>query len=124
MALVGINTVEDNKYESFYIVMSGLNHDKVFDSGDPIKDWYNCTKHFIQYFEETEDLKLEMTNDVISFLLQNHDYDIMNLTYDSKEINISYNTPKEGAHIGKIGWLFLIKKNERPTFEELKKQIN
>lgn len=126
MALVGINKNNENKYESFYIVMRGSEHDKVFDSGDPIKDWYQCTKHFIENFEQTEEMDLKMSNDAASFIAQSEEYDTINLLYNDENIDITYHDAKEGVNltINKIGWLFLIKKNERPSFEEIKKELN
>jgi hypothetical protein len=126
MALVGINFDQENKYESFYIVMRDFEHDKIFNSGDPIKDWYHCTKYFTDNFEQTDELDLKMTNEVVNFIVQYNEYDTITLLYNGESIDVSYHESREGINsiINKNGWLLLIKKNERPSIENIKKELN
>jgi hypothetical protein len=71
-------------------------------------------------------MDLKMSNDAASFIAQSEEYDTINLLYNNENIDITYHDAKEGVNsiINKIGWLFLIKKNERPSFEEIKKELN
>jgi hypothetical protein len=112
MAVRGINYEYKKKsliYESVRLHSDdGL---KEFDSGDFVKDWYDCTKHIIMDIGDSE--YVCNSSDVDHFIMDGAPYDSAWLVTDGPTPELVY-TYQEGC------LEFFVKEGTHPTWLELK----
>ena len=122
MAVYGINYDEGNKkdlgYESVRISY-GRNQEKIFNSGNFLKDWFDLVKFIVTELSETE-YHFTGSSSVDHFFMDGADelYDeayLVNLTVDGEtKSGLSYVHDEDSIK-------FYVPKNTQPTWEELKK---
>ena len=121
MAVIGISYNDGNKknlgYESVDISYgSSLNKKKVFNSGDFVKDWYDCNAFIIHELIDTE-YHFSNSSSVDHFIMDGAPYKSAYLkTPDGGTtwiLDYEYDAQNQGVE-------FFVNENEQPTWEELK----
>lgn len=114
MAVTGINYNEGKKrdlgYESVYVHHS--NGEKVFASGNFVKDWFDMRKYIIQESSETE-FHFSNSSTVGHFIKDGAPYDSAWLVIENDKPSLVYEYLDE--HIE-----FFVPKGTQPTWLELK----
>ena len=114
MAVTGINYEEPfpAKYERVYIHY-GDKEEKVFDSGDFVRDWWNVKKFMIFNLMDSEHAFCHSSS-VDHFIMDGAPYDSAYLrTDDDGKPYFQYEWTDEGIE-------FFVPKGTKPTWEELK----
>jgi len=118
MAVSGINYEEGSEkkdlgYESVYVYTN--DYEKVFGTGDFVKDWFNHSK-FIAMELDGKEFHFSNSSTVDHFIMDGAKFDSAYLKIiDEKpvlEYEYDYDSP---------GQEFFVKEGETPTWEELKK---
>ena len=124
MAVIGINYCDGNyynendelierpvKYKSVYLHLR--KEEKVFNSGNFLKDWYYAKKTFLEYADEEE--FLTQSSSVDHFIMDGAPYDsayfIVNDEHPEGILEYKYN---------ENGWEMFVPKGTTPTWIELK----
>ena len=126
MAVIGINYEDGDgsTYESVRIHYAG-NKEKLFNTGNFVKDWYDMRKFMIQELMDSEQYFCH-SSDVDHFCMDGAPYDSAYLhTTDEGEPILKYidhNDPDYLFSQAKIyeGLEFFVPEGTQPTFEELK----
>jgi hypothetical protein len=116
MAVYGINYDEGNKdlgYKSVRIHY-GDDEEKIFDSGNFVKDWFDLIKLIIMELSKTES-HFVGSSDVDHFFMDGADelYDYAWLKTDGDKSTLIYECDEELIQ-------FYVPKGTQPTWEELK----
>jgi len=90
--------------------------EKLFDSGDFIKDWYNCTKYIITEWDNVDEEPLMHSSSVDHFIMDGAKFDNAKLIFKGDEPMLSYVNYLEGIE-------FFVPENTQPTWEELSKMV-
>ena len=124
MAVVGINYSEGSKkknlgYKSVYVFYgNGKREEKIFDSGDFVKDWYDYRKFLIQELSEKEHAFCNSST-VDHFIMDGAPYDSAYLIIKNKKGELYY-----GNEFYEKGIEFFVNKGTKPTWQELKDKYN
>jgi hypothetical protein len=128
MAVIGINYDEGNEkdlgYKSVYLHY-GKDKSKVFDSGNFIKDWWNCRKFMIQDLGDTEQ-HWSHSSTVDHFIMDGAPYDsaYLHMVDDKAVLKYVDRTDPQylitQQHIYDGGIEFFVPEGTQPTWEELK----
>jgi hypothetical protein len=112
MATRGINYEYNEKSPAYESVRLHTDDElKVFDSGDFVKDWYDCTKHIIMDIGDSE--YVCNSSDVDHFIMDGAPYDSAWLVTSDGTSELSY-TYQEGC------LEFFVKEGTQPTWLELR----
>ena len=119
MAVVSIHYKEGAKkknlaYKSVEISYAGLKKRKIFDSGDFVKDWYNCNKFIITKVSDNEPICNSST--VNHFIMDGAPFESAYLHVDEKTATLVYKYDYANPGIE-----FFVKKGTKPTWHELRK---
>ncbi len=116
MSVIAINYDERNKRDLGYESVRILSGKEVnfFNTGNFVKDWYDCIKYYITVLSET-DLHLSHSSSVDHFIMDGAPYDSAYLITDNDKWELSYD-----AKDCDKGIEFFVPKNTRPTWNELK----
>jgi hypothetical protein len=137
MAVIGINyeganhDYDDNderietpgglKYKSVYIHYRG--GEKIFDSGNFIKDWFDAKKFYSQELIDKEP-HLSGSSTCDHFLMDGAEFDSAYLHMDDNKPVLKYVDRSDDLFIQRQvwdgGWEFFVKEGTQPTWEELK----
>lgn len=127
MAVLGITYNDGGKplnYEHVYL--HARNIERVFDTGDFVKDWFNAKQAYVQDIQNKEPY-LSHSSTVDHFIMDGAEYDSAYLHFKDDEPVLLYmketDDPAEDMaqrYIYEDGWEFFVNKGERPTWEELK----
>jgi len=113
MAVIGINYDDGNKkklgYESVSLSLMLNDEDILFNTGDFVKDWYDCIKYVI--INEIDE-PIMHSSSVDHFIMDGAPYDSAHLNTESTPI-LEYNKKIKGIE-------FFVKEGTKPTWEELK----
>lgn len=130
MAVIGINYDEGNKknlgYKSVDISYSSLKKKKVFNSGDFVKDWYDCLKFIITNNILNEE-PITYSSSVDHFIVDGAPFESAYLHIKNKVTELKYvdHTDKNYIYtqtdIYEEGIELFVKKGTKPTWEELRK---
>ena len=114
MAVRGINYDDGNPndYESVYIHYVERK-EKVFASGNFVKDWYDALKWYLH--ADLNEYTLCNSSSVDHFIMDEAPFESSYLCYD--EATRTWSLDKDGYE---RGIEFFVKKGENPTWEELK----
>lgn len=115
MAKIGINYVEtgeDIVYDNVCIIYDNHSKIKMFDSGDFVKDWYNCIKYLININEN-----ISYYNSVPNFLKDGAPY----VKRFLKEYDGEYRLDEEQDDDSVLVFTHI---NTQPTWEEIVTQYN
>jgi hypothetical protein len=116
MSVTGINYEEGSKkkdlgYESVSVAYDNVKKEKMFDSGDFVKDWYDATKFTLHLEGE---LYHSNSSSVDHFIMDGALFDSMYLGFDEEN-----KTGVLSTQYGDGVELF-VKKGTTPTWEELR----
>jgi hypothetical protein len=137
MAVIGINyeganhDYDDNderietpgglKYKSVYIHYRG--GEKIFDSGNFIKDWFDAKKFYSQELIDKEP-HLSGSSTCDHFLMDGAEFNSAYLHMDDDKPVLKYVDRSNDLFIQRQvwdgGWEFFVKEGTQPTWEELK----
>ena len=140
MAVIGINyeganhNYDDNgerietpgglKYKSVYVHYDG-GKEKVFDSGNFIKDWFDAKRFYSQELMD-KDPYLAGSSTTDNFHMDGADFDSAYLHTDGEKPVLKY-VDRSDPHyiftqreIYENGWEFFVEPGTQPTWEELK----
>jgi len=120
MAVVGINYSEGKKknldYKSVRISYNFNKNEKIFDSGDFVRDWYDCNKFII--FEMSDSEPIANSSSVNHFIMDGAPFISAYLKPKDKNnidwfLDYEYDFQYQGIE-------FFVNKGTKPTWEELK----
>ncbi len=128
MAVIGVNYEEGNKanlnYKSVYIHATSKKQNKLFDSGDFVKDWFNALKYFHQNQEKLGHLSGSSTCD--HFIMDGASFSSAYLHIVNGKPVLKYIDYKDKNYIHtqreiyEDGYEYFVAKDTQPTWEELK----
>ncbi len=130
MAVIGVTYDEvnpNNSYESVYVFhdVHGKSIQKIFDSGDFVKDWFNAIKFFVTEIANTFQ-PLIHSSSVDHFIHDTNKYDSAYLHIEN-EIPILKYVDRSDEHwfisqkdIFEAHIELFVNENTKPTWEELK----
>lgn len=116
MAVIGIQYKEGSKkknlsYKSVEISYgNNLKKKKVFNSGDFVKDWYDCTKFMITEISDSEHILHSST--VNHFIMDGADFDSARLKADDETAKLVYKYRPDIE--------LFVAKGTQPTWNELR----
>lgn len=116
MAIIRIDSNENEKnliYKSVRICY-GTNEEKVFSTGNFVKDWYDMKKFMIQQLSDTEPFFI-YSSSVDHFIMDGAPYDSAYLKFDENEKPFLSYTYEDDNHIE-----LFVPEGTKPTWEELK----
>lgn len=118
MAVINIEYNDGNKkdlgYKYVELDYNGLKSKKVFNSGNFVKDWYDCLKFVITKLQSKE--SVGHSSSVNHFFMDGAKYDSAYLVMNGDKASLSYDAKKHGENIE-----FFVQEGTTPTWEELKK---
>ncbi len=118
MAVVNIDYNDGNKkdlgYRSIDVSYNNLKSKKVFDSGNFVKDWYDCIKFCITKIQNIEPIM--HSSSVNHFFMDGAKYDSAYLVVTKEKTSLSYDSEMHGENIE-----LFVEENTTPTWEELRK---
>ena len=116
MAVIGINYIEGKPetYESVYIHLN--EGEKIFNSGDFIKDWFQCNNVLVQLSWSGKEISFSNSSTVDHFIMDGAKFDSAYLKIDSDLWYLDYKYDANSP-----GFEFFVKRGTKPTWEELKK---
>ena len=118
MAVISIDYNDGNKkdlgYRSIDVSYNNLKSKKVFNSGNFVKDWYDCIKFCITKIQNTEP-KMHSSS-VNHFFMDGAKYDSAYLVVTKEKTSLSYDSEMHGENIE-----LFVEENTTPTWEELRK---
>lgn len=118
MAVISIDYNDGNKknlgYKSVDVSYNNLKSVKKFDSGNFVKDWYDCTKFCITKIGNKE--PIIHSSSVNHFIMDGAKYDSAYLVVTEKSTSLSYDSKLHGENIE-----LFVEENTTPTWEELRK---
>ena len=122
MAVIGVNYEEGIKkegmgYESVRISYGKRDKEKLFDSGNFIKDWYDCVKFILHEIIEKE--HVTFSSSVDHFIMDGAPYDSAYLKIKDEKPFLDY----EFAYKDKGTELF-VPTGTKPTWHELREICN
>ncbi len=113
MAIISINYNDGNRkklgYNSISLSLMSQTNEIIFNTGNFIKDWYDCIKHIII---NQIDEPVCHSSSVDHFIMDGAPYDSAYLKTDSVP-SLSYEPMSNGLE-------FFVEKDTKPTWEELK----
>ena len=119
MAVYGINYDEGNKenlgYKSVDISYGNLKEQKVFDSGNFVKDWFDLMKFIITVLRKIE-MNFIGSSSIDHFFMDGAKYDkaYLVLVNENNKTVLEYDLEYED------GIVFYVPEGTKPTWEELK----
>jgi hypothetical protein len=127
MAVIGINYADGNKKDLGYKsvrISYGNNKNKLFKTGNFIKDWYDMRKFIIQKLLEKEPHFCH-SSDVDHFIMDGAPYDSAYLHMENDKPVLKYVDRSDPNYIitqeeTYEGVEFFVPEGTKPTFEELK----
>lgn len=118
MAVISIDYNDGNKkdlgYKSVDLSYNNLKSKKVFNSGNFVKDWYDCIKFCITKIQNTEPIM--HSSSVNHFFMDGANYDSAYLVVTKENVSLSYDSSKHGENIE-----LFVEENTTPTWDELRK---
>lgn len=119
MAVIGINYDEGSKakdlgYESVYFSYGRNRKEKLFDSGDFVKDWYDAMKFYLNELNDKYP-HLMGSSSCDHFIMDGAKFDSMYLGYDEEK-----EEPVLSPNYGD-GMELFVKEGTTPTWHELRK---
>lgn len=118
MAVISIDYNDGNKkdlgYKSVDLSYNNLKSKKVFNSGNFVKDWYDCIKFCITKIQNTEPIM--HSSSVNHFFMDGANYDSAYLVVTKESVSLSYDSSKHGENIE-----LFVEENTTPTWDELRK---
>lgn len=118
MAVISIDYNDGNKkdlgYKSIDVSYNNLKSKKVFNSGNFVKDWYDCIKFCITKIQNTEPIM--HSSSVNHFFMDGANYDSAYLVVTKENVSLSYDSSKHGENIE-----LFVEENTTPTWDELRK---
>jgi hypothetical protein len=121
MAVYGIDYDEFNTgnkqdmgYKSVHISYGNLDKEKVFNTGNFVKDWYDLVRFIIMELSETES-HFVGSSSVDHFFMDGAKFDEAYLITDENEMSV---LKYDGYH--EDGIVFYVPEGTPPTWEELK----
>ncbi len=132
MAVIGINYDGGNRYdENDELVEAPVNYEsvylhydggeKIFNSGNFVKDWYDAKKFYLNELSETEYLSGSSTCD--HFIMDGAKFDSAYLHVIDEVPVLKYldrEDPKWYLSKDADGWEFFVEEGTKPTWEELR----
>lgn len=118
MAVIGITyeVPSPTKYKSVYICYdNGMKKEKVFDSGNFVKDWYDLQRFVILELAGKEH-GFSFSSSVDNFIIDGAPFDSAYLKFDDNDepyFDYKYDIKNEGIE-------FFVPKGTQPTWGELK----
>lgn len=116
MAIININYDEENKqdlgYKSVEIFSNNSLSIEIFNSGNFIKDWYNCMK-FCLMIMSNEEHPIAFSSSVDNFIMDGAPYDSAFLYFINTKASLSYDNNIKGIEV-------FVPKGTQPIWEELK----
>lgn len=117
MAVIGINykEFEPSAYESVRIRYgNGLDKEEVFDSGDFIKDWYNCNRFIFENNLDETETHFSNSSSVDNFIIDGAPYESLYLYEENGTLKLlPFESHRPGVE-------YFVKSGETPTWEQLK----
>jgi hypothetical protein len=117
MAVININYDDGNKedlgYKSVDVSYNNLKKNKIFNSGNFVKDWFDCIKFCI--IEMPNDELVSHSSSINHFIMDGAPYDSMFLMID-----IETRKPYLTKMHDKMGVELFVPEGTEPTWEELK----
>lgn len=117
MAVININYDEGNKedlgYKSVDVSYNDLKKNKIFDSGNFVKDWFDCIKFCV--IEMPNDEFISHSSSINHFIMDGAPYDSMFLMID-----IETRKPYLTKMYDKMGIELFVPEGTEPTWGELK----
>jgi hypothetical protein len=118
MAVVSIEYNDGNKkdlgYRSVDISYNGSKNKKSFNSGDFVKDWYDCTKLVVTKIHGKE--YISNSSSVDHFIMDGAKFDSAYLKSVKSKAELVYDDNADGQGIE-----FFVVEGTKPTWEELQK---
>jgi len=127
MAVIGVHYAEGGRevplnYKSVYLHHKGGN--KEFNSGNFIKDWYDCKKFISDEGILDRDVFISHSSSVDHFMMDGAPYDSAYLHVENEKPVLKYLDASihifEQTDIYQDGWEFFVPEGTQPTWEELK----
>lgn len=122
MSVTGINYEEGSKkkdlgYESVRVAYDNVEKEKVFDSGDFVKDWYNCNKWIAENLIDKEHY-FANSSTVDHFIMDGAKFDsaYVKVIDDVAVLEYEYDYENPGQE-------FFVKKGTTPTWKELRELV-
>jgi hypothetical protein len=117
MAVVNIDYNDGNKkdlgYKYVELDYNNLKTKKIFDTGNFVKDWYDCIKFCITKIQNKE--HVGHSSSVNHFFMDGAKYDSAYLVMNGDNGKLSYDEKQHGDEIE-----FFVEEGTTPTWEELK----
>ena len=111
------------KYESVYIHCNDKKHDRVFDSGNFVKDWFDVKKYYMEELLDVEPY-LSGSSSCNDFFMDGASYDSAYLHIESDETPLLKYLDRSDPkwYLSRVcdGWEFFVEEGTTPTWEELK----
>lgn len=119
MAVTGINYTEPDPttYKSVYIHY-GEGKEKIFNTGDFVKDWYDHTRYIIMTLSKKE-AYFSGSSSIDHFIMDGAPYRSAWLIFDDTGARLSYNNKDFNHNIE-----LFVHKGERPSWKTLKRKYN
>lgn len=118
MAVISIDYNDGNKkdlgYKGIDVSYNNLKSKKKFDSGNFVKDWYDCIKFCITKIQNSE--PIIHSSSVNHFFMDGAKYDSAYLVVTKEKTSLSYDSENHGENIE-----LFVEENTTPTWEELRK---
>ena len=128
MAVVSITYNDGDKknlgYKSVDLSYNGLKKKKSFNSGDFVKDWYDCCKFIIVNIKDTE--RVSHSSSVNHFIMDGAKFESAYLHADKDQVELKYIDESDPHYlytqrdIYEKGIEFFVKEGTKPTWEELR----
>lgn len=118
MAVVNIDYNDGNKknlgYKSIDVSYNNLKSKKKFNTGNFVKDWYDCVKFCITQIGNKE--PISHSSSVNHFFMDGAKFDSAYLVVTKEKTSLSYDAKMHGENIE-----LFVEENTTPTWEELRK---
>jgi hypothetical protein len=111
MAVIGVRYDEPNvdKYECVRINYNGLEDEKIFNSGDFVKDWYDCIKFMVHEVNDGEPVMYSSSVD--NFMMDGAKFDSARLVEVDGKFDLAYEYSEAIE--------FFVKEGTKPSWDEL-----
>lgn len=133
MAVISISYNDGNKknlgYKSVNLSYDDLKKKKSFNSGDFVKDWYDCMKFNITN-DITDKEPLMHSSSVNHFIMDGAKFDSAYLHADKNQVELKYVDESDPHYlytqrdIYEKGIEFFVKEGTKPTWDELRALCN
>lgn len=130
MATIGINYNESGKENDLgykgVCLHYGKFEEKVFDSGDFVKDWFECKKFIANSKILEEEVFVLQSSSVDHFFMDGAKFDFAYLHFENDEPVLKYidkSDPRwfiNQQNVFENGWEYFVDENTKPTWDELR----